>query len=127
MTVGAPLQTPFEHMSPVVHRLVSLQAVPFAFAGFEQPLAVHVPGSWHWSVAGQLTAPVQPPFTHWSPVVQVSPSLHVVPFVLIGFEQLPLCGSHVPCVWHWSGVGHVTGLPPVQTPFLQLSLRVHAF
>ena len=125
--VNVPLQTPFVHMSLVVHRLVSLHAVPFAFAGFEQPFAVHVPGSWHWSVAGQLAAPTQLPFTHWSAAVQVSPSLQVVPFALIGFEQVPDVGSHVPCVWHWSGAAQTTGLPPVQTPFWQLSVRVQAF
>ena len=125
--VNVPLQTPFVHASLVVHRLVSLQAVPFAFAGFEQPLTVHVPGSWHWSVAGQLTAPMQLPFTHWSAAVQVSPSLQVVPFALIGFEQVPDVGSHVPCVWHWSGAAQTTGLPPAQTPFWQVSVRVQAF
>ena len=98
--VKVPLQTPLVHTSLVVHRLVSLQAVPFAFAGSSRPLAVQASGSWHWSAAGQLTAPTQLPFTHWSAVVQVSPSLQVVPLGLFGLEQLPDVGSHVPCVWH---------------------------
>jgi hypothetical protein len=88
------------HMSPVVQRLVSLQVVPFAFAGFVQPFAVQVPGSWHWSLAGQLTAPMQLPFTHMSLEVQARPSLQVVPFALIGVVQVPDVGSQVPCAWH---------------------------
>ena len=59
--------------------------------------------------------------------MQVSLSLQVVPFGLIGFEQVPDVGSHVPCVWHWSGAAQTTGLAPAQTPFWQVSVRVQAF
>jgi len=52
--------------------------------------------------------------------------LHDVPFALAGFEQVPVCGSHVPARWHWSNAVHVTGLPPVQAPAWQLDVPVQA-
>ena len=45
----APVQLPDWHVSDVVHRLPSLQAVPFALFGFVQiPVpTLHVPALWH--------------------------------------------------------------------------------
>src|SRR3989441_10009258 len=43
-----------------------------------------------------------------------------------GFEQVPVAGSQVPTVWHWSAAVQVTGLPPVQTPAWQVSVWVQA-
>ena len=37
-----------------------------------------------------------------------------VPFGLAGLVQVPVVGLQVPAVWHWLGVGQVTGLVPVQ-------------
>src|SRR5256885_783004 len=50
---AVPAQTPAWHVSPVVHALPSLQAVPLAATGFEQaPVAgSQVPAGWHWSDA----------------------------------------------------------------------------
>ena len=44
----------------------------------------------------------------------------------MGFEQVPVLGSQVPTEWHWSLAVHVTGFEPVQVPFWQVSLCVHA-
>jgi len=70
--------------------------------------------------------PVQLPAWQLSPVVQASASSQLVPSAAAGFEQRPLAGSHVPATWHWSEAVHTTGLPPVQTPPVQLSVWVHA-
>ncbi len=53
-TTGVPgTQAPDWHVSLTVHALLSVQAVPFAFAGLEhRPVALlHTPASWHWSEA----------------------------------------------------------------------------
>ncbi len=53
------------------------------------------------SVSAQDSAPPpHAPVVHLSPVVQVLPSLHSVPSVLVGFEQVPVVGLQVPAVWH---------------------------
>jgi hypothetical protein len=70
--------------------------------------------------------PVQFPPWQASAVVQALPSLQVVPSVLFGFEQVPLAGSHVPAIWHWSCAVHVTVVPP-QVPAWQVSPVVQAF
>jgi len=48
-----------------VHALPSLQVVPFEAVGFEHVpvVGLHVPTTWHWSLAVQLTGlePVQTP------------------------------------------------------------------
>jgi hypothetical protein len=43
-----------------------------------------------------------------SPTVFGFPSLQVVPFVWIGFEQTPVAWSQVPTTWHWSRAAQVT-------------------
>jgi len=61
----APVQAPARQVSVWVQALPSSQVLPFAFSGLEQvPVAgLHVPASWHWSSAVQVTgfAPVQTP------------------------------------------------------------------
>jgi hypothetical protein len=49
VTGEAPVQTPFWHVSVCVQTLLSLQAVPLVFSGFEHfPVAVsQVPALWH--------------------------------------------------------------------------------
>src|SRR6185312_16098628 len=84
--------------TPLVH------GVPSAFGvTLPQPLAgVQVAASLHSSPAGQTTAapPVHVPAWHVSPIVQAFPSLHVVPLVAAGFEQVPVAGLQVPATWH---------------------------
>jgi len=58
--------------------------------------------------------------------VHALPSLQPVPSAATGFGQVPLLGSQVPCVWHWSLAVHVTGLEPVQVPDEHTSVCVHA-
>jgi hypothetical protein len=66
VTGFAPLQTPAWQVSVWVQELPSLHAVPFAAVGFVQApvLGLHVPATWHWSCAVQVTGfePVQAPF-----------------------------------------------------------------
>jgi len=75
-----PVHVPFWHVSVCVQAFPSLHVAPFAFAGFEQrPVAgLHVPATWHWSEAAQLTGllPVHVPFWHVSVCVHALPSLH---------------------------------------------------
>ena len=58
--------------------------------------------------------------------MQAFPSEHDVPLAAAGLLQVPDAGSHTPATWHWSCAVQTTGLPPVQVPAWQLSVRVHA-
>src|SRR5438093_12174849 len=40
--------------------------------------------------------------------------------------QVPVAGSQVPAVWHWSEAVHTTGFVPTQAPATQASVCVHA-
>src|SRR5439155_25687502 len=65
VTGFVPVQVPAWHVSVRVHALLSSHVVPFGLAGFEHmPVdTLHVPTSWHWSWAVQVTgfAPVHVP------------------------------------------------------------------
>ena len=108
----------------------SVQPLPSAALGLEQvPVAVsQVPATWHWSLAEQVTglAPTQVPDWQVSVWVQALPSLHPVPLVLLGFEQVPVAVSQVPATWHWSLAEQVTGVAPTQVPAWQVSVWVQA-
>jgi hypothetical protein len=71
-------------VSVCVHAFPSLQVVPLLAFGFEQrPVAVlHVPATWHWSLAVHTTGfdPVHAPAWQVSFCVQRFPSLQGVPF-----------------------------------------------
>src|SRR5205814_19761 len=125
-----PTQLPPWQVSLCVQALPSLQAVPLAAAGLEHsPVAgSHVPASWHWSEAVQVTGflPPQLPPSQLSLCVQALPSLHAVPLAAARLDPLPVAGSHVPATWHWSEAVQVTGLLPTQLPPSQLSLCVQA-
>jgi hypothetical protein len=86
--------------SSIVQALPSLHDAPFALAGFEHTpvLVLHVPASWHWSCAAHTTGldPVHTPDWHVSVCVHALPSLHDVPFALLGFEHTPVLVLHVP-------------------------------
>src|SRR5438552_18739830 len=43
-----------------------------------------------------------------------------------GLLQVPVAGSQVPAVWHWSEAVHTTGFVPTQAPAAQASVCVHA-
>ena len=125
-----PVQLPVWQLSLCVQALPSLQAAPFAVAGFEQVpvLRSQVPARWHWSLAVQTTGvpPVQAPTWQVSPCVQALPSLQAAPFAFAGFEQVPVLRSQVPARWHWSLAVQATGVAPLQAPAWQLSLCVQA-
>src|SRR5439155_138603 len=98
--VGLPQLPPWQ-VSPLVQALPSSHPAPLGLVGFEQvPVAgLQVPGSWHWSCVEQLTVDVglpQLPTWQVSPLVQPLPSVHGVPFCLVGFEQMPVAGLQVP-------------------------------
>ena len=82
----------------------SLQLVPSVAGGFEHvPVAgLHVPATWHWSLAVHVIGldPVQTPLWHLSVWVQALPSLQLAPSVAGGFEHWPVLGLHVPATWH---------------------------
>src|SRR5229473_1630177 len=125
-----PTQLPLWQVSVWVQALPSLHAVPSVAAGLEQmPVAgLHVPATWHWSRAVQVMGllPTQLPLWQVSVWVQALPSLHAVPSVAVGLEQIPVVGSHVPATWHWSRAVQVTGLLPTQIPLWQVSVWVQA-
>jgi hypothetical protein len=126
---AAPAHLPFVQTSVVVQRSPSSHDVPSVFEGFEHTPVVgsHVPAVWHVSSATHVTvAPlVHAPALHVSFVVQPLPSLHTLPSGFAGLLHVPVVGSHVPALWHWSCAVHVT-LVPVHAPLLHASLVVHA-
>jgi hypothetical protein len=126
-----PAHAPATQTSVRVQAFPSLQLAPSALGGFEQrPVAgLHVPATWHWSAATQVTGfvPVQVPLWHESVWVQALPSLHAVPFATgAGLEHTPVAGPHVPATWHWSAPAQVTGFVPVQVPLWHESVWVQA-
>src|SRR5439155_23529286 len=112
------------------HALPSFQDVPFGAFGFEQvPVSgSHVPATWHWSLAEHVTGlePVHVPDSQVSVWVHALPSLQAVPFGALGFEQVPVAGSHVPATWHWPLAGHVPGVETGQTPLRHVAVCVQA-
>src|SRR2546427_6746602 len=50
----------------------------------------------------------------------------VLPLAFAGFEHVPVAGSQVPAVWHWSEAVQATGVLPVHTPLWQVSVWVQA-
>jgi hypothetical protein len=118
---GVPgVQAPAWQTSTPLQALPSPHEEPFGFGGSEHcPLeGLHVPASWHWSLATQVTGVpgVQVPLWHVSEPLHWSPSAQEVPFGLLGFEHCPFDGLQVPASWHWSLATQVTGVPGVQVP-----------
>jgi len=103
VTALPAVHAPDWHVSPLVQALPSLHVVPSLAAGFEHmPSAgLHVPATWHESLAVQTFAvPPQVPLVQTSLVVHRLPSLHVVPSVAAGFEHMPVAGLQAPATWH---------------------------
>lgn len=69
---------------------------------------------------------MQAPFWHASPSVHGLASLHVTPFCLGGFEQMPVALLHTPTSWHWSAAVQLTCAAPTQAPAWQVSVAVQA-
>src|SRR6266571_4376389 len=78
-----PAELPVWQVSVWVQALPSLHAVPSDAGGLEQIPVVgsHVPATWHWSRAVQVTGllPMQVPLWQVSVWVQALPSSHGVP------------------------------------------------
>src|SRR2546427_765197 len=110
-----PVHVPARQVSPCVQASPSSYAAPSSLLGFEHsPVAgLHVPASWHWSCAVQVTElpPVHVPPWQVSLCVQASPSLHPVLSGLLGFEHSPVAGLQVPASWHCSWAVQTTGSP----------------
>ena len=69
--------------------------------------------------------PAQVPAVQTSPEVQRFPSVHEAPSALVGLEQRPVPGSHVPASWQALVAVQTTGLPPTHEPApLQVSVWV---
>ncbi len=67
--------------------------------------------------ATQVDAPgTQTPAAQLSPAVQLFPSSHALPLVLLGFEQVPDPGLQLPALWHWSCAVQVTVVPEQVPP-----------
>ena len=98
------MQVPDWQLSLCVQASLSLQAVPSDAFGFEHvPVAgLHVPATWHWSLALQTTGfdPVHVPDSQVSLCVQAFPSLQEVPSAAFGLEHVPVAGLQVPATWH---------------------------
>ena len=125
-----PVQTPATHPSVWLHALPSLQAAPsvLAVAAEHAPVVgLQVPAMWHWS-AGHVTGllPMHTPASHASVWLHALPSLHGNPSALaVATEHVPFVGSQLPAMWHGSAV-QTTGLLPVQTPAMHVSVWLHA-
>src|SRR5712691_9770540 len=95
-----PTHCPDSHLSLCVQAFPSLQVVPSGFGGLLHVPVVgsHVPASWHWSRAMQVTGlvPMHCPDPHLSVCVQAFPSLQVVPSGFAGLLHAPVVGSQVP-------------------------------
>jgi hypothetical protein len=52
-------------------------------------------------------------------------SLHVVPSASGGMLHVPVLRSQAPAPWQVSTAVHTIGLPPIHTPFWQVSVCVH--
>src|SRR5207248_11394175 len=95
-------------------------AGPSSAVGLEQvPVAgSHVPATWHWSRAVQVTGllPTQLPAWQVSVCVQASSSSQVVASGRAGFEQTPATGSEVAASSHWSWALDTTGWGAVHLP-----------
>jgi hypothetical protein len=122
-STGVPavhLPAAVSQVRPVTHGSV-LQSLSF--------VQLHLLKSWLHPVGSMQLSTLQPsesaqpsappphtPVMHLSPVVQTLPSLHSVPSVCVGLEQVPSSGSHVPTLWHWSLAVHVTVLALLHAP-----------
>jgi len=117
---GVPPHVPFWHESFCVQGLPSLQPVPFGALGFEHipVLELHVPATWHWSIAVQVPGcdPTQVPFPSQAYIRHAFDPLHGVPTAAGGLEHTPVLELHTPARWQPSLAVHVTEGVPVQVP-----------
>lgn len=92
-------------------------------------VGLQVPPVWQESVAGGQTTGdplTQVPARQVSPLVQALLSVHEVPSVTGGFEQVPEAGSQEPAEWQESDATQVLAEPATQVPAWQTSPLVQA-
>ena len=89
-----PTHAPAWQVSVCVHPFPSLHPPP-SFRMLQPSQQALTPTQLH-------ALPTHIPFTQWSPWVWGFKSSHNVPSIFAGFEQVPVCVSHVPARWHWS-------------------------
>src|SRR3989475_353005 len=119
----APTQAPASQVSVCVQALPSLHGAPLGLAGLlQKPVAgSQAPAVWRWSAAVQATglAPTQA----FVLMVRLPPRSSLLPYAALfrsaGLLQMPVAGSQVPAVWHWSAAVQTTGLAPTQAPASQ--------
>ena len=89
---------------------------------------MHTPATWQASEAAHTTglAPTHAPAWQVSLCVQLSLSLHAVPFAAFGLLHTPVAALHTPATWQASEAAHTTGFAPTQAPAWQVSLCVQA-
>ena len=104
MTALLPPQVPLWQVSVCVQALPSLHVEPSALLGFEQTPGGRVARAGVVALierrAGDRLRAAAGAAWQVSVCVQALPSLHVEPSALLGFEQVPVAGSHVPASWH---------------------------
>src|SRR5437870_1683912 len=126
----APTQAPASQVSVCVQALPSLHGAPLSLAGLLQTpdAGSQAPAVWHWSAAVHTRglAPTQAPASQVSVCVQALPSLHGAPLGLAGLLQMPVAGSQVPAVWHWSAAVQATGSAARRAGAAQGSVCVQA-
>jgi hypothetical protein len=117
-TTAVPPHVPFVHWSPVVQRLASLQAVPFATGVLRHPPVAGLQLSAVQALPSLHTTAVPPhvPFVHWSPVVQRLASSHGVPFATGELRHPPVAGLQLSAVQAFPSL-HTTAVPP-HVPFV---------
>jgi hypothetical protein len=75
--------------------------------------------------AGQFSRPEHTPAWQVSGPVQSLLSLQLEPLVMFGLLHVPVPGSQLPAMWHWSRAVQETEFAPVQAPATQVSVCVH--
>src|SRR5258705_364724 len=102
-----------------VRALVCLRAVPLGAAGFEQlpDAGSHVPATWHWSLALQMTGllPVQTPAWQVSVWVQALASDQEGAVGAAGVDLGGGGGTHENATWNWPLALQPAGLLPGRT------------
>jgi hypothetical protein len=123
-TALPPTHAPDWHVSDWVQALPSLQTVPSVLLGLEQApvLLSHVPTSWHWSLALQVTGflPTHLPAEQPSVLVQALPSSQPVPSMRGDLEQAPVSVLQTPTLQASSRFAQLTGVPDWQLKVARL-------
>jgi|HubBroStandDraft_6_1064221.scaffolds.fasta_scaffold1031985_1 hypothetical protein len=92
----------------------------------QPPFPLHVEDVSQLVAVQVYAVPVHVPPVHTSLDVQALPSLQAVPSASAGLLHTPVAGSQDPMPWHWSSCVQTIGFDPVQVPFKQVLVCMHA-